>query len=227
MTFKQFKTNIRKKIGCVNIGEFVENPVTFNSKESWDSLFSNKKFIKQYDMQSRLETYKEVIRLLDSYKVFDNVTNMIDFGCGTGQFIAAVLKEHPEIECTGTDFSLESIEICKRMNISVNFYVSDIYTIRNDIEKKYDLVVCSEVLEHLTAPEKALKNLLELLAPNTGKLVITVPNGRLDKYEGHIHFWSPESFKLFIENVINTKIYKCSFSLFNNRKNILAIISFV
>jgi len=32
-----------------------------------------------------------------------------------------------------------------------------------------------------------------------GSLLITVPNGRLDTFDGHINFWSPESWEVFIK----------------------------
>ena len=43
--------------------------------------------------------------------------------------------------------------------------------------EKYDVVICSEVLEHLNEPGKLLKVLYATLADD-GKLVVTVPNGR-------------------------------------------------
>src|SRR5262249_22983755 len=65
-----------------------------------------------------------------------------------------------------------------------------------------DVVFCIEVLEHLTHPDKALRRLLTML--NTrGVAILTVPNGRLDTFEGHINFWSPESWEVFIREVCN------------------------
>jgi len=226
MTFKQFKSLIRKKIGYVNVGEFVNNPIEFNTKKNWDLLFSNNNFVKLYNEPRRIDSYREVIKILDANQVFKNVNNMIDVGCGTGHFIEELLKVYSEIKCTGIDFSTESIEICKGININAEFYISDIYSDSNESLNKFDLVVCSEVLEHLTVPKKAVMNLLELLTPKIGKLIITVPNGRIDTYEGHIHFWSPESFKLFIEDIFDQKVYVCTFLLFNKRLNNLAIIKF-
>lgn len=60
------------------------------------------------------------------------------------------------------------------------------------------MLFCTEVLEHLLFPDKALKNILKMIA-NNGTLLVTVPNGRTDTYKGHINFWSPESWKVFIE----------------------------
>ena len=42
-------------------------------------------------------------------------------------------------------------------------------------------------------PRAALKSMLNSLS-DTGCLLITVPDGRLDRSYQHINFWSPESF---------------------------------
>lgn len=55
-----------------------------------------------------------------------------------------------------------------------------------------------EVLEHLEYPDRALQTLTGALRPG-GTLLLTVPQGRIDRSRYHINFWSPESWKLFIE----------------------------
>jgi SAM-dependent methyltransferase len=45
--------------------------------------------------------------------------------------------------------------------------------------------VCSEVLEHIDDPLKALRNASECLAPG-GRLVITVPGGPMSAFDRHI-----------------------------------------
>jgi len=37
------------------------------------------------------------------------------------------------------------------------------------------------------------------MVKDKGILLITVPNGRNDTFAGHINFWSPESWDVFIE----------------------------
>lgn len=54
-------------------------------------------------------------------------------------------------------------------------------------------------------------------------ILITVPNGRTDQYEGHINFWSPESWEVFIKN--NTGGLSVRTGIFNDKKNNYAVIS--
>jgi 2-polyprenyl-3-methyl-5-hydroxy-6-metoxy-1,4-benzoquinol methylase len=70
--------------------------------------------------------------------------------------------------------------------------------VNNPWHEKYDFVLCTEVLEHLLHPEIALNNIMNMLEEN-GKALITVPNGRTDTFGGHINFWSPESWNVFIK----------------------------
>ncbi len=55
-----------------------------------------------------------------------------------------------------------------------------------------------DVLEHLLYPDRALRHLMDMVAPE-GTLMLAVPNGRYDHFAGHINFWSPESWRVFLE----------------------------
>ena len=81
-------------------------------------------------------------------------------------------------------------------------------------ENKYDLVVCSEVLEHLEDPEQALKNIKELCNEN-GFILLSVPkepiwricNMARGKYwkdlgntPGHIQHWTKRDFCRMVVN---------------------------
>lgn len=61
----------------------------------------------------------------------------------------------------------------------------------------HDIVLCTEVLEHLMHPERALDNLMSLRPSRA--IALTVPQGRADTAGQHINFWSPESWQAFID----------------------------
>jgi len=97
----------------------------------------------------------------------------------------------------------------KKLDKVFNFNFEENFDIwpENLKTEKYDLIILSEVLEHLFFPEKFLSNLKNLLKPR-GEIVITVPNvlfwknrlkiffgnfnytaqGIMDR--GHIHFFT-------------------------------------
>lgn len=221
--YKQFKTFIRKKLGLVGVGEFVKDPIYANSKENWNSWFGNKKYLAGYVEPKRLASYEEFVSIMEQYGVFQGMSNVIDCGCGTGHLLLAISKRYPHLTMTGTVFSEESINVSKMYNEKAEFYKMDIYDIPQKENGKYDIVICSEVLEHLLYPNKAMLNLVDLLS-DKGVIVLAVPNGRIDTYSGHINFWSPESWKIFIEGNLDNDRFCFNHYLFNNNRNNLTII---
>ena len=129
----------------------------------------------------------------------DTEMKFLDVGCGSGVLVDKLIEHNLSNYIKGCDFSDLKITQCN------NYYQKDcffVYNVMKPLKENYDLITCTEVFEHLEFPEKAFSNLLNAIKQN-GILVITVPNGRKDTYVGHIHFWSPESFKLFITKVLS------------------------
>src|SRR5262249_6527343 len=73
------------------------------------------------------------------------------------------------------------------------------YLSQKNWREEFDLILCTEVLEHCEYPADIVKDMFLAGKPG-GMIVITLADGRKDTWEGHIHFWSPESFKLFIQS---------------------------
>lgn len=168
----------------------LQNVDTLNSDEAYwkKARASDKKFIDQI--------YKDFIRMAG---VEDGMC-IGDFGCGTGVLVSKLAEDFPCCKIIGFDFSKQKIERCKEFYRlgSENFQVSSVY---DPIDRKFDLIVATEVLEHLEYPKQACANLL--LGLNVGgRLFLTVPEGRNDTFPGHIHFWSPESWWLFIKDTV-------------------------
>ena len=105
-----------------------------------------------------------------------NTLEGLDLGCGTGNITIPLSSLGYKL--TGIDISPENINTAKSKQITGNnpfFFVGDAEHF--SIEKEnLDFVICSEVLEHLKYPHKAL-NLIKGILRNNGLLIITVPNG--------------------------------------------------
>ncbi len=77
----------------------------------------------------------------------------------------------------GIDISLRNIKVANSKRIKDNnpqFLVADAEKMK--FKEKFDFVVCSEVLEHLKNPQRALSSIHGVLKRN-GLLIVTVPNG--------------------------------------------------
>ena len=147
---------------------------------------------------------------------------ILEAGCGEGH-VTAFLNEKfgSESSIDAFDISEKVIEEAKRQNENITFWVGDIYHISRASREKYDLLVCSEVLEHLEEPGRALK---ELLRVGRGYLILSVPRepiwrflnmirgkyiGDFGNTPGHIQHWSAGKFKRFVRenggNIIKVK----------------------
>lgn len=93
----------------------------------------------------------------------------------------------------GDPFNPYVEEVFSEKNAEINSFV---HLIHGSADGKYDVITCTETIEHLTEPEAAVRSLLRSLS-SKGVLVLTVPDGRIDHYKNHINFWSPESWKIF------------------------------
>lgn len=165
-----------------------------NTKEKMDEFFANPENLKNYINSERKEFFVSVVSLLKERSISANGKAIGDAGCGTGHLLLYLSREFTPSLMHGYDFSVEALKVAEKVLPQAKFTPFDIY---QGTETTYDIVFCTEVLEHLLQPDKALHNLTAMLNPG-GVLIITVPNGRLDTYEGHINFWSPESWEVFI-----------------------------
>ncbi len=100
------------------------------------------------------------------------IRTVLDVGCGTG-FLVDTLNRNGYI-AEGIDTSAEAIEFAKT-NERGNFYCSSIESFKN--EHQYDLIIATQLIEHLRRPEEFLINVIKLLKTG-GYLYIETPNLR-------------------------------------------------
>ena len=112
------------------------------------------------------------VNLAVAARVPESARRVLDLGCGTGA-LGAHLKRRPGREVVGVTFSEEEArEARTRLDEAL---VCDL----NDFDPtglgRFDCVVCSHVLEHLTRPEELLRRLRACLSEG-GVLVVALPN---------------------------------------------------
>lgn len=115
---------------------------------------------------------------------------ILDIGCGNGNI--AVPLAVMGFDVTGIDVSDAAIKASRsaadEVNVRLKLLVGDVASAAG----QYDAIVCSEVLEHQSDPERLLKNIQGKLASN-GILLLSVPNGqsleeRLRRFLNHSRF---------------------------------------
>lgn len=139
--------------------------------------------------------------------------DILEVGCGIGNF-TKLLAEYGRV--WAIDINRKYLENLKKgLKEGVCAGYGDIE--KGDYffkEKKFDVIVCLNVLEHIKNDGMALKNLSNLLKPG-GKLILLVPAhqflyGKIDYAIGHFRRYS----KTDIEN----KLKECQFKILSSKR---------
>lgn len=102
-------------------------------------------------------------------------SNILDVGCASGWFLFQISKKFKKAKCTGIDVYRESIKFGKKKYPRIRFKVADAHKIPYK-SGSFELVVCTEVLEHIDKPEIALKEIRRVLK-KTGIAIIELDSG--------------------------------------------------
>jgi len=131
------------------------------------------------------------IRFLHSLKLLKKAINspkeILDAGSGNGNYAFYLKKLFPRAKITGIDIS--EVKINSSSNIATSLNVKDLFFSRKSLtdikeKRKYDLVVCIDVLEHVKNDILAVKSLSDSLKRG-GDLILHVPK---DRKLAHRHF---------------------------------------
>lgn len=129
-----------------------------NSREYWNTRFDEDWTLAQGEEQTQF--FAEIaIKLMPDWflrKLKIEKMSVCDMGCAKGQAVDYMSKFFG-YKIAGADFAIEAINHAKESYPENEFTVVDL----NDIPKnfKYDVVFCSNVLEHFTQPWKIVENL--------------------------------------------------------------------
>lgn len=153
-------------------------PATEDQKKYYNSFWSKNTSIGLHAKCRKEFIISNLARLPTS-----NNPKIIDLGCGRG-WLTAELAKHGN--AVGVDLSSTGIKIAKINYPQCHFKQMDI--IAEEIKNKYDVVVSSEVIEHLTEDnqKRYVKKIRDILV-NNGYLILTTPNAaiaeKLVKYD--------------------------------------------
>lgn len=152
---------------------------------------------------------KQTPSIQERFKIFSDWapegSSVLDIGCGSGKLMR-YLVENKSCKVLGIDISEEAAQLCKEKG--VNALVEDITKDSFELKQDFDIVILSEIVEHLANPE----GLIEKIKPHTNYIFLSLPNigffpyrlrllfGRFpvhDEYHPseHLRYWTYKDFK--------------------------------
>jgi len=129
---------------------------------------------------------------LRSRKIMNNIptksSKMLDAGFGTG--IYSLILENKVAEITGIDLDIKKVNFIKNHAVfsNIRFQQMDLTNLGFP-NSSFDLIVCSDVLEHIQNDELAFSELARVLKCG-GTLILTVPflsNGNVNVHKQFHH----------------------------------------
>jgi len=108
---------------------------------------------------------------------FDSRDTVLEAGCGCGYNALAISAQVHRVDAF--DISPLHIRVAQLLGDihqarNTHFFVLDIYDI-DSLNKQYDVIIISEVLEHIKEPLEVLRKARHVLKPE-GRLVLSVPD---------------------------------------------------
>lgn len=150
------------------------------------------------------------------YKKFFNmvkplrVSTILDVGCGEGFTLKKLEERKIGKRNEGIDYSAAAIKIGHKIYPELNLKKGDVYNLDYK-DNTFDLSICTEVLEHLDDPVKAVSEIKRVTAKY---IIFSVPNEpffilanffrgkylrRLGNHPEHINHWTMWGFERFLK----------------------------
>ncbi|TES92945.1 MAG: class I SAM-dependent methyltransferase [Candidatus Cloacimonadota bacterium] len=121
------------------------------------------------------------IAIIDAFPVYDCRKTVLNLGCGPGRIDFHLVK---------MGYRIWAIDIKRysewKDSENLTFHVADIFDLASMPIREPDIIICSQVLEHLESYGIALVNMMALARV---RIIITIPYKHSFGSPGHRHFW--------------------------------------
>ena len=105
---------------------------------------------------------------------------LLDVGCGNGALLAKIAQQYPAVHLRGIEGSAEALARAPEL-LQGKIVRQDLNTGFSLDGEEFDIIVCSEVLEHIADYRPTLASIAAHTRPG-GHVLITVPHA--------MHYWS-------------------------------------
>lgn len=169
-----------------------------NTAEGYDLLWGDSSNLEAFRAESNHVRDKLTVEIIDHIcQYIPEDGSLLDIGCGVGDLLQEARSRRPRIGLSGLDFSPKAIQGARSALPDGDFKEFVIERHLPYESASFDMVLCTDVLEHLLYPQLVVAELVRICKPG-GMVVIVVPDGDVDTFLGHYWFWSQDSFATFL-----------------------------
>ena len=176
------------------------------------------------------EAYWGIREALNKFVKNKENEKILELGSGLGYLTYALRKEKFNIK--GLDISQEAVNKANSY-FGEHYICQDLFDYSKTHLETYDVVILTEVIEHIESPIEFIDAITKILKPN-GKIILTTPNRTLmtpdiiwdsDLPPVH-HWWFSENSMKYISKKLNlglsfvdyTKYYQEHHSIYNSKR---------
>ena len=184
----------QKKNTDLGVGWITED----NTAEGYDGLWGDETNLDAYRKEAgnvRQLLTQEIVNQIEAH--VQNGSEVVDIGCGVGDLLAEIRRRKPDVVVCGLDFSAKAVEVAAARFPDGKFVQHIIDETLPYTAHSFDVVLCTDVLEHLDRPQTVAAELVRICRPG-GVVVVVVPDGHVDQFLGHYWFWNEESLRAML-----------------------------
>lgn len=185
---------------------FIKAGYVANELNITNDEVSNEKYWDRNRITSAEVFQFPVYQYLCTYLRNTDIKKVIDIGCGVGRKLVYVNKQNPDVKIIGIDQE-DPIKYCKSTYSFGEWYSDDFENSQLSTDIKSELIICSDVIEHLINPDLLLNYIKSKLEVN-GVVIISTPErdalrGKNCNYSPNIHHireWNFKEFEKYLES---------------------------
>lgn len=171
-----------------------------NSAEGYDQLWGDSSNLAAFRAEADHVRDKLTLEVVDHIEAFIKPDALVvDIGCGVGDLLSEVRKRRPMVGVSGLDFSGKAVAGAQAAMPNGQFQQ---FVIQQELPYEtasFDVVMCTDVLEHLEYPKRIAAELVRICRPG-GLVAIVVPDGDVDQFFGHYWFWNEQSLTAMLQD---------------------------
>ncbi len=162
-----------------------------NTLEEWQSIYSTKENAERWTMWHNDDLVTKFCAILPKN------AEVLDVGTGAGFGPRVINTRRKDIRWSGCDFSPNAIAYLEKHS-GMYWHSLQIADIRKGLpyqDQQFQIVMCTELLEHLEDPEQAVKELARVARET---LIVSTPFRNVVDAEYHIWSYEPEDILQFL-----------------------------